>query len=208
MNEGNHHPLIGQTKQGFVIWLTGLPASGKSSLAEAIKRMLSRSGMPVVIIDSDDMRQLLTPHPTYEPAERDRFYAAIGDLAVWLSGSGINVLIAATANKRCYRDELRNRIDQFVEILVDCPIEECRARDPKGIYARASTDDANQVPGMGAAYEPPLDPELAIDTGRLFPRHAAYLVLEKLVAMEILPSDLLTDIPRPSRSVSVATAKK
>lgn len=186
MSESNCYPLTRREPEGVVIWLTGLPSSGKSSLAEGVKKVLNRYKKPVVLIDSDEMRSLLTPNPTYEPEERDRFYQSVGDLAVWLAGSGINVIIAATAHKRRYRDELRDRVDRFAEVWVDCPLEECIARDPKGLYARAARDKDNRLPGVGVVYEPPLDPELTIDTSRLFPRQAAELLVNKLAMLELI----------------------
>lgn len=178
---------IRRNTEGFVIWLTGLPASGKTSLADAIKRVMSRLELPLVVIDSDEMRELLTPTPTFESEERDYFYNTLGSMAIWLARSGVNVIIAATANKREYRDRVRDEIDRFGEIYVDCALEICQARDPKGIYAKAGNN--NLVPGMGIEYEPPLDPELAIDTGRLFPKQAAFQIVEKLIALEILEID-------------------
>jgi adenylylsulfate kinase len=174
---------------GFVIWLTGLPASGKTSLAEAIDRLLSRLDLPLVVIDSDHLRELLIPNPTYSSEERDHFYTTIARMAIWLAKSKINIIIAATAHKRAYRDSVREQIERFAEIFVDCNLEECQARDPKGIYAQAAGDKTNKVPGLGVEYEAPVDPELTIDTGRLFPKQAAYTIIEKLMALEILEID-------------------
>jgi adenylylsulfate kinase len=167
-------------KPGFAIWLTGLPASGKSSLAQEIQRLLDKGGIRTIILDSDDLRQILTAEPTYEPGERDWFYSVIVYLAAWLTEAGINVLIAATANRHAYRDQARERIARFAEVFVDCPLPICRDRDPKGIYALADQGQASNVPGIDAPYELPLNPEAAVNTGRLSPAAAARSVLEQL----------------------------
>lgn len=150
----------------FAVWLTGLPASGKSTIARALQGMLSSRGVRAVVLESDDVRRLFTPAPRYDPPERDRFYRALADLARFLSAGGVPVLVAATANRRAYRDRARAGIPRFLEVLVECPLAVCRARDPKGIYRRADTGSAPNVPGVSAPYEPPIRPEVVADGAR------------------------------------------
>jgi adenylylsulfate kinase len=150
----------------FAVWLTGLPASGKSTIARALSALLAGRGVRTVVLESDDLRRLFTPNPRYEASERDRFYKALADLARLLSGDGVPVLVAATANLRAYRDRARAGIPRFLEVFVDCPLPVCRARDPKGIYRRAAEGSARNVPGVSAAYEPPLRPEVVVDGAR------------------------------------------
>lgn len=166
---------------GFVVWLTGMPASGKTTLARALQTRLAAQGVPAILLDSDYLRHILTPNPTYTPAERDWFYTALGQLAAWLAQEGVNVLIAATANRRVYRDQARQQIPRFAELYVRCSLATCQARDPKGIYARAQTAAQDAVPGLGAIYEPPLAPEATVDTERLSPDDAAAFVLAQLL---------------------------
>lgn len=194
--------------EGVVLWLTGLPASGKTTLAFALKRVFNRYRFPVVVMDSDEMRRLLTPRPTYEPEERDSFYAILSDLAVWLVQNGIHVIISATAHRRAYRDDLRQRTAEFVEIFVECSLQECRQRDPKGIYAGAADQPDNQVPGLGVAYEPPLDPEIVIDTEKMFPRPAAEKIFSRLVSMEILNPQPEISFTGQTPALFAAIAKK
>ena len=165
---------------GFAVWLTGMPASGKTTLAHALQTHLAAQGIPAILLDSDDLRPILTPQPTYTPDERDRFYAILGQLAAWLTRQGLNVLIAATANRRAYRDQARRLIPRFAEVYVACSLATCQARDPKGIYARAQAAAQDTVPGLGAAYEPPLTPEATINTEALSPAAAAAAVLTQL----------------------------
>ena len=147
---------------GFVVWFTGLPASGKTSLAYAMQAALAAQGdIQTVVLDSDELRAVLTPKPTYSAAERDWFYGVMSYLAAWLARDGVNVLIAATANRRRYRDEARRQIARFAEVHVVCSLAECQARDPKGIYKQAQAGEATFVPGVGATYEAPLQAETA-----------------------------------------------
>lgn len=161
---------------GFVIWFTGLPASGKSSSAQALRTLLAKRGIPTLVLDSDEMRAMLVPDPSYTTAEQERVYGAMAHLAAWLAHQGHNILIAATANERRYRDALRHKVPHFIEVYVVCDMDICRERDPKGIYALADAGEASHVPGLGVPYEPPLAPELTIDTTNTFADDAAYKV--------------------------------
>lgn len=169
-----------QEEQGFVLWLTGLPASGKSSLARELRRLLAERGIRAVILDSDELRSVLTPRPMYTEDEREWFYGVIAYLGAWLAKSGVNVLIAATAHRRFYRDRAREQIERFAEVYVHCPLEVCRRRDRKGIYALAYAGRAPTVPGVGVAYEPPLNPEAVVDTAGLGPVEASIAVLSQI----------------------------
>lgn len=168
---------------GFAVWLTGLPASGKSALAREMQRLLAEGGVQAVILDSDALREVLTPRPEYTERERDWFYGVIVFLAAWLTGSGVNVLIAATAHRRAFRDQARAQIERFAEVYVRCPLEVCARRDPKGIYALAKAGRAGNVPGLGVPYEPPSAPEATVDTALLSPAEAARSALEQLSSL-------------------------
>ncbi len=151
-------------RPGFVVWLTGLPSSGKTTLAHALGRLLAERGIDAALLDSDELRRRLTPNPTYSDGERDGFYRTLAILAELLAAHGVNVLIAATAPKREHRQAARDRISRFAEVHVDCPPEVCRARDPKGLWRRADRGEINTLPGAGAPYEAPEAPEVRIDT--------------------------------------------
>ena len=166
--------------QGFAIWLTGLPSSGKTTLANALSLLLSERGISVQILDSDDLRGRLTPRPTYSPEERDWFYDVVVFLAELLTENGINVLISATGPRRAYRDEARKRIKRFAEVYVDCPEAECRKRDPKGLWEQADKDEITALPGAGVTYEPPDSPEVKVNTAQLSIEKAAHHVLNHL----------------------------
>jgi adenylylsulfate kinase len=166
-------------QQGFAIWMTGIPASGKSSITRILANALQTRDIPVVVLESDEMRKILTPEPTYTPEERDFFYRSFVMIGEMITRNNVQVIFDATAHKRSYRDLARKRIPRFLEVYIDCPVEICIARDPKGIYRKAAAGIASTVPGIQTDYEPPLKPEAAFD-GRDLPDRTAGKVLEKL----------------------------
>jgi adenylylsulfate kinase len=163
---------------GWTIWLTGLPASGKTTLARALRGKLNEQGISVVLLDSDEVRRILTPRATYTSQERDSFYERLIAFAVWLVGCGENVIIVATGSQRGYRASARAQLaPRFAEVWVRCPIEVCRSRDPKGLYAGAVAGVIHNLPGVDAVYEAPEAPEVVVDTDRQTPEEAAETVL-------------------------------
>lgn len=168
------------TRPGVVIWLTGLPAGGKTTLAHALVPLLAEAGFPALVLDSDEMRQVFTPDPAYTDLERDWFYTVLGRLAAWLARNGTSAIVAATAHRQAYRNQARTLAPHFYEVYVDCPPAVARQRDPKGLYARADTGEIRALPGVGVPYEPPPHPEATVDTSRMNPTEAAAAVLAQL----------------------------
>jgi adenylylsulfate kinase len=150
---------------GAVVWVTGLPASGKSTLARRLRDRLREGGRGAAVLDGDAVRAALVPPPGYGEADRAAFYETLGNLALALAGEGLVAIVAATAHRRAFRDRVRARAARFVEVLVDVPAETCAARDPKGLWARARAGDAPDLPGAAVAYEPPLAPEVVARGG-------------------------------------------
>lgn len=167
-------------RQGFAVWLTGLPASGKSTLADALRRELQNRGANVAVLESDALRRIFTPNPGYGDEERDAFYAGMAFIGALLTRHGVSVIFDATANLRSYRDRARGQIPAFLEVHVDCPIAVCEARDPKGIYRRGREGKAPNVPGIHAAYEPPLRPDAVVSGDAELPRDAARRIVALL----------------------------
>lgn len=167
-------------RNAFAVWVTGLPASGKSTLVRYLKAQLADRGIDAAVLESDVLRQILTPQPRYDEQEREAFYRQMVYIGRLLTQHGVPVIFDATANRRRYRDQARQQIPSFVEVYVDCPLETCVARDPKGIYRKAREGSADSVPGLQSAYEPPEKPELRVDGGRKTPESAARRVMGKL----------------------------
>jgi adenylylsulfate kinase len=146
---------------GVVVWLTGLPASGKTTLAERIRARLSR---PAIVLDSDVVRDVLGAHG-YAAADRDEQYRVLGELAAMLARQSLVVLVAATAPRRIHRETARRAAPRFIEVHVATPLATARERDPKGLYARAAAGLAPELPGVGAPYEAPDHPDVVASGG-------------------------------------------
>lgn len=165
----------------FAIWVTGLPASGKSTLVAALKTQLVDRGIDVAVLESDVLREILTPHPRYDEREREIFYRQMTYIGTLLIEHGVPVVFDATANRQRYRDEARGKISQLLEVFVDCPLEVCMARDPKGIYRKGREGASQGVPGLQAVYEPPSSPDVVVHGHSEAPERAAQRVIAKLV---------------------------
>lgn len=167
----------------FAVWITGLPASGKSTIAAELKAQLSARGVDAALLESDELRKIFTPHPRYDPQERDTFYRQLVYLGVLLARHGVPVIFDATGNRRLYRDWARQEISKFIEVYVDCPIATCIARDPKGIYRQAREGAASTVPGLQIPYEAPEKPEVVVHGDHDAPVDAARKVTTKLAEL-------------------------
>jgi len=163
--------------QAFAIWITGLPASGKSTIVAALRPQLEGLGCTVEVLESDAVRRILTPTPTYSYEERDLFYRALAFMGARLVMHGVTVIFDATANRRAYRDFARSLIPRFIEVAVDCPLELAMQRDYKGTYQRGRRGESATVPGLQEPYEAPLNPEVKIDTTKLKEKEAAESIL-------------------------------
>jgi len=178
------------TKNGWCVWVTGLPGSGKSVVSEALLKLLEQKGMGAELVSSDALRKVATPKPTYSLEERDAVYATLVYTAKLLTQNGVNVVVDATGNLRRYRENARNQILRFMEVYLECPIEVCMQREamrgktyhaPEQIYAKAREGKAPTVPGMGQPYEPPLKPEISIDTTKHTPEECAQKIFTILL---------------------------
>lgn len=165
------------SSRAFAIWITGLPASGKSTIVRALKLQLEATGLNVEVLASDEVRRVLTPEATYSQAERDLFYRALAFMGAKLVAHGVPVIFDATANRREYRDFARSLIPRFIEVAVECPLEICMQRDYKGTYQRGQRGESTTVPGLQSLYEPPVNPDLTIDTTKVQASAAAENVL-------------------------------
>ena len=166
--------------EGFAVWLTGIPSSGKSTIARRLASKLREAGLDVEVLESDEVRKRLTPRPTYSEEERDAFYSALTYVGELLVKHGVNVVFDATAHKRAYRDEARRRIKKFVEVYVKCPLKEAMRRDVKGLYRKALAGEITTLPGLQVPFEEPLKPEVEVDTSKLSLEEAVEAVVRKL----------------------------
>jgi adenylylsulfate kinase len=172
----------------WVVWFTGLPGCGKTTIAKRVKAILSENKIDAKILQLDEIRKVITPNPRYTEEERDIVYASLAYMAKLLYESGVNVIVDATANKRHYRDLARSLVPNFAEVHIRAPIDVCMTRErerkaqfaPKDIYKKAAQERA-LVPGVNVSYEEPLAPEIDVDTTAMSPEQSARFIAEKII---------------------------
>lgn len=169
---------------GATVWFTGLSGSGKSSIATAVEGALLEQGRIAYRLDGDNLRHGLNQDLGFSVQEREENVRRVAEVAALFADAGAVALVALVSPFRSGRDKARSihreRGLDFYEIWVDTPLEECRRRDPKGLYRRAEEGSVTQMTGVEQAYEPPERPELVIRGGAVSVAEGASLVLELL----------------------------
>jgi adenylyl-sulfate kinase len=153
---------------GRVIWLTGLSASGKSTIATELERELFILGQQVYVLDGDNIRHGLGSDLGFSPKDRTENIRRIGEVAKLFADAGMICITAFISPYRSDRDLVRRMCDgNFMEVYVNAPLEVCEQRDPKGLYAKARSNEIKEFTGISAPYEAPLQPELELKTNEL-----------------------------------------
>jgi len=146
-----------------VIWLTGLPASGKSTIAEGVMEYLSKNDVRAEHLDGDIVRKMF-PQTGFSKEERDKHIRRVGHLAAMLEKHDVTVVASFISPYREARQFVRSLCRNFIEIHISTPLGVCEQRDPKGLYAKARKGEIKEFTGIDDPYEEPTDPELRIDT--------------------------------------------
>ncbi len=164
------------------VWFTGLSGSGKSTIATAVEKELIRRRTLAYVLDGDNIRQGLNSNLGFSPEDRNENIRRIGEVAKLFNDAGVVVLTAFISPYREDRDRVRETLpeDEFVEVYVECPLEECEKRDVKGLYKKARAGEIPEFTGISAPYEEPLKPEIVVDTGKLSPQESAAAILTYL----------------------------
>lgn len=169
-------------QRGVTVWFTGLSASGKSTIATTVDQILTGRGKHCYVLDGDNIRFGLNRDLGFSPEDRNENIRRIGEVAKLFTQAGIINLTAFISPYIVDRD--RNREIQeprdFVEVFVECPLEVCEQRDPKGLYAKARAGLVKEFTGISAPYEPPLNPEIVLHTERETEEESARRVVEFL----------------------------
>jgi len=154
-------------QQGVTVWLTGLSASGKTTVALLVDQMLTDRGYHCCVLDGDNIRHGLNSDLGFSPEDRKENIRRIGEVAKLFAENGTITLTAFISPYRSDRDLNRAVMSEndFIEVFVDCPLEVCERRDPRGLYAKARSGELREFTGISAPYEPPLHPELVLHTG-------------------------------------------
>jgi len=184
-------PPVTRRDVGCCLWFTGLSGAGKSTIAGLVIDELRRRDHLVELLDGDEVREHLSKELGFSKEDRDTNIRRIGWVASVLARNGVVAVTAAISPYRSVRDEVRGWMDHFVEIHVATSLEECEARDVKGLYARARAGEIPEFTGVTDPYEPPLHPELRIETAGRRPEESAAEVLVWLEARGLarLPLD-------------------
>ncbi|MBI3989356.1 MAG: adenylyl-sulfate kinase [candidate division NC10 bacterium] len=175
--------------KGFTVWFTGLPSSGKSTLAFLLNLRLSEMGFPVELLDGDEVRQRLTKGLGFSKEDRDENIRRIAYVAKLLTRVGAVAIVSAISPYRAIREEARAEIGNFVEVYVSCALEECIRRDVKGLYRKALNGEIQNFTGISDPYEPPLAPEVLLETDRETPEESLAKILATLNALGYLPEE-------------------
>lgn len=179
----------GGVVSGFVVWFTGLSASGKTTVANIVVPELEHRGLVVDHLDGDIVRTHLSKGLGFSKEDRDVNIARIGWVASRLARAGAAVVVSAISPYEEGRQHARSLVEQhspFVEVHVATPLEECARRDPKGLYAAAFAGELDEFTGVSAPYEEPKDPELRLDTTGQTPIESASLVLSRLAELNFV----------------------
>ena len=163
-----------------IIWFTGLSGSGKSTVANALERLLFIAGRHTYLLDGDNVRHGLNRDLGFTDADRVENIRRVGEVAKLMLDAGLIVLVSFISPFRAERDMVRRMVgeEEFVEIFVDTPLEVCESRDPKGLYSRARAGEIKNFTGLDSPYEEPENPEVRLDTTTLSPEEAARRIME------------------------------
>jgi adenylyl-sulfate kinase len=173
-------------RQGFVVWLTGLPASGKTTIARQLEPELRRLGWPVEVLDGDEIRQNLSKGLGFSREDRETHLKRVTYVAKLLSRNGVAVIAAFISPYRNIREYARRETTGFVEVYVKCSLEACAQRDPKGLYKRASAGQIKDLTGPQDLYEEPLNPDLTVDTEELAIAQSVDAIKSKLQELNLI----------------------
>jgi adenylyl-sulfate kinase len=158
--------------KGFTLWFTGLSGAGKSTLSQLLELRLREANAKVEVLDGDKVRTHLSKGLGFSKEDRDENIRRIGFVCQLLSRNGVIAIAAAISPYRAVRDEVRGRIPNFVEVYMECPVDVLATRDVKGLYKKALAGELPQFTGVSDPYEPPLTPEITVNSSTETPEQS------------------------------------
>ena len=183
-----------KAEAGLTIWLTGLPSAGKSTIARTLAALLQGEGQRVIVLDGDEVRERLNKGLGFSKEDRDENVRRIAYVARLLTEAGAVVIVAAISPYQSARAAARAEIGRFAEIFIHCPLDECIKRDVKGLYKKALAGTVQHFTGVSDPYEPPLNPELVVETHRETPSQSAQGIVRLLQSIGYLPAGRLEEL--------------
>ncbi len=166
---------------GYTIWLTGLPSSGKSTVARLLARKLKKQHIPVVVLDGDIIRKHLWNDLGFTKKDRIVNLKRVIFLSKLLTKSNIAVITAFVSPYTSIRRYARRQIKNFIEVYVSCPLDVCRSRDVKGLYKKATSGAVKNFTGISHPYEKPVHPEIIVDTDKLSVTQCANTIVQYIL---------------------------
>ncbi|MDQ0232505.1 adenylyl-sulfate kinase [Metabacillus malikii] len=185
----NHHFHISKRSRqelhghnSFVLWFTGLSGSGKSTIANLVEKKLHVSGHSTYILDGDNIRKGINNNLDFTEEDRKENVRRVAEISKLFVDAGIIVLTSVISPFQADRESARKKVEnnEFIEIYIKCPIEECEKRDPKGLYKKARSGLINGFTGINSPYEEPLNPELTINSMKRTPEECAEVIINYL----------------------------
>jgi adenylylsulfate kinase len=180
-------------QRGVTIWFTGLSGAGKTTITQALAKSLQEKECKLEVLDGDIVRQNLTKGLGFSKEDRDENIRRIGFVSHLLTRNGVIVLVSAISPYRAIREEVRQKVGDFLEVYVNAPLATCEERDVKGLYKRARAGEILGFTGIDDPYEPPLNPEVECRTDLEELSESVTKVLQKLEELGYLPKQLATE---------------
>lgn len=149
---------------GFTFWLTGLSGAGKSTIATMLSARLISLNIPCEVLDGDIIRQHLSSDLGFSSKDRETNVVRVGYICSLLNKHGINTIVAMISPCKETRNKIKDLLQNFIEIYVDCPLDECIRRDPKGLYRKAISGEISDFTGISSPYSPPERPDIILKT--------------------------------------------
>ena len=187
INQADREKLLGQ--KGVTVWFTGLSGSGKSTVVREVEHILYERGHLAYVLDGDNIRHGLNKNLGFSPEDRNENIRRIGEVAHLFTDAGLITLTAFISPYRADRDQARvlAKDGEFIEVYVNCPLEVCEQRDPKGLFKKARAGQIKEFTGISAPYEPPENPEITVNTAEQTVTQSALIVISYLEAQGIIP---------------------
>jgi adenylyl-sulfate kinase len=164
----------------FCVWLMGLSASGKTTLAQMLARALTQRGLKVEVLDGDMVRTTLSKGLGFTPGDRETNLRRIASMAQSLIGQRVVTIVAAICPYHAIREEVRTIIGEYVEVYLNCPLEVCISRDPKGLYRKALAGEIQHFTGIDDVFEIPRWPDIEVATHTEDSEESLALILRSL----------------------------
>ncbi|MGC8581246.1 MAG: adenylyl-sulfate kinase [Thermoplasmata archaeon] len=181
------HMNYGNQKNGVVLWFTGLPASGKTTLGKAVQSILRLNNIQVELLDGDEVRQGISFDLGFSKEDREKHAKRVVYISKLLERNGVFVIVTLISPYKETREYARKNLQNFVEIHVKAPVEVCIKRDPKGLYKKALSGEIHHFTGIDDPYEEPENPELIIETSKYSIDQCVGQILHYLKIREFIP---------------------